>query len=45
MPKSKYSLHFLHNCLEFRNQIFTQNFYILLAVARKARTKIDRMET
>jgi len=37
--KSKYNLHFLHNHLEFRNQIFTQNFYILLAAASKARTK------
>jgi len=41
-PKSKYNLHLLHllhNRLEFRNQIFTQNFYILLAAACKARTK------
>ena len=38
-PKSKYNLHFLHNRSEFRNQIFTQNFYILLADACKARTK------
>ena len=38
-PKSKYNLHFLHNRLEFRNQVFTQNFYIFLAAACKARTK------
>jgi len=38
-PKSKYNLHFLHNCLEFRNQIFTQNVYILSAAGRKATTK------
>jgi len=35
-PKAKYNLHFLHNRLEFHNQIFTQNFYILLAAACKA---------
>jgi len=34
-PKSKYNLYFLHNRLEFCNQIFTQNFYILLASACK----------
>jgi len=40
-PKSKYklNLHFLHNRLEFRNKIFTQNLYILIAAASKARTK------
>jgi len=38
-PKSKYNLHFLRNRLEFRDQIFTQIFLILLAAARKARTK------
>jgi len=38
-PKSKCNLHFAHNRLEFRNQIFTQNFYILLAAACKAGTK------
>jgi len=38
-PKSTYNLHFFHNRLEFHNQIFTQNFYILSAAACKARTK------
>jgi len=38
-PKSKYNLHFLHNRLEFRNQIFIQNFYIRFAAVCKAGTK------
>jgi len=38
-PKSKYNLHFLHKRLEFRNQISTQNFYIVLATASNARMK------
>ena len=43
-PISKYNLHFLHKRLEFRNQIFTPNFYILLAAVRK-NSEIDRTET
>jgi len=38
-PISKYNLHFLHNYLEFRNPIFTQNFYVLLTASCKAGTK------
>jgi len=39
-PISKYNLHFLHKRLEFRNKIFTPNFYILLAADRKNRAKL-----
>jgi len=44
-PVSKYNLHFLHNRLKFGNQIFTQNFYIVLTAVCKARkNEIDRMK-